>query len=136
MEEFSTVTKEFLEKTLKCPVVDFVLTQGSQKGDNYIGVMISAEVQTLTNEGFKKKDNIIIKCYPLHPARQELNNSANFFYNELKVYELWMPALVSLKNRYMPITDPLPFAQFIGGEAINYKAIGENTFFGKLLYTF
>lgn len=125
MGESPEVTKEFLERTLKRPVVDFIVTEGSNKGDNYMGVMVAVEVTTLDNNGQKRKEHIIIKCYPLHPTRQEFANAENVFYNELKVYEKWFPALIALKNRYMPNTPALPFPPFINGEAIDFKAIGK-----------
>jgi len=128
MNDSSEVTKEFLERTLKRPVVDFTVTEGSKKGDNYLGVMVAVEVTTLTKDGQKKKEHIIIKCYPLHPSRQEFNNSENIFYNELKVYEQWFPALNALKTQFMPNSPALPFPPFVGGEAIDFKAIGKKKY--------
>jgi len=73
--------QQTLEENLGKRVNSFTIIPGTKFGDNYMSVLYSIDVQLCGND--KVTLNLISKCYPSHPVRQEFLNKSNMFWNEL-----------------------------------------------------
>ncbi|OXA51218.1 uncharacterized protein LOC110853464 [Folsomia candida] len=124
------ITKEFLQNVLKMeakggPVAEIIshyATLGTKPGDNYMSVIYSVDVDL--SDGTKRY--LLIKCYPSHPARQEMTNKMNMFFKECEVYSKWMPELRRMQNEVLNLDKEeavkLPYAKFVHGECIDFQS--------------
>ncbi|OXA51136.1 uncharacterized protein LOC110853643 [Folsomia candida] len=124
------ITKEFLQNALKMeanggPVPEIIshfATLGTKPGDNYASIIYSVDVDL--SDGTKR--HLLIKCYPNHPARQELTNKCNMFFKECEVYSKWIPALKRMQKEVFGLDKEdavkLPYAKFVHGECIDFQS--------------
>jgi hypothetical protein len=109
------ITKEFLEGHLKEAVDSFSIRSGSNAGDNYTSILYSIDVVLKSG----KELFLLLKVFPYHPARQDFLKMVNIFSKEVSAYSIWIPALQKLDPNFK-----LPFAPYLGGQAVDFKAPG------------
>ena len=113
----SGITKEFLEETLKCSIDRFEVKPGSEIGDNYACILLSVSVW---KSGSEDPEQIMVKCYPNQPARQQFLESSNIFLIEVGTYNEVIPELYKFQEELqLPAVIEPPFAKFIAAKNLD-----------------
>jgi hypothetical protein len=125
MEETSdkrSITKGFLEKCLGVAVESFKVSAGSDPGDNFMSVMHCVEVLVA---GEERPRHLILKSYPSHPSRREFLDNINIFSKEVKVYQVFIPAILEMAGQVDAATlhkpHELPFPTLVAGKAVDHS---------------
>lgn len=75
------------------------LSEGTIKGDNYLGIIAKALVKGFKENGEEISMNWIIKCAPTAPAFRQLTNVKVVFTREVYVYETVFPEFLKFQQK-------------------------------------
>jgi len=127
VSDIPELTNEFVEKLIGIPVSSFTITQATAPGDNYMSVLYCLRIIVKLQNGIESVIYAISKNYPAHPLRQSFLVKSNIFWNELCVYQNWIPALQSVVDEAgIRGKMKLPFAPLIGGASIDFGSGKDN----------
>jgi hypothetical protein len=128
-ESGHSITKEFLETTLKSKVKSFTVQPGSNHGDNYTSILHSIEVH-LEDNAAAEPLQLLLKVYPNHPARKKFLDDTNLFLKELLVYQKLVPEIQGLvckeANGNIGNELKLSLPPLVAGKAVDYTTIEES----------
>jgi len=114
---------DFVSELFGQKVKSFTIKPGSAPGDGYMSVLYSIKCTLEEIDPETGKEKIVYgisKNYPSHPALQQFLNKSNTFWNELSVYNTWIPALREFQQKYFSNNAQLPFPPFISGKSVNF----------------
>jgi hypothetical protein len=115
----------FLSKALgdEYEILKFHATPGTKPGDNYMSLIYSVDVtmRSKITEQISTR-HLLVKCYPIHPGRQDFNNRKNIFFKELQIYRVLLPELVRFQTEIVGVTKPynIPYPPYIYGNATDF----------------